>query len=51
MTWNDFKKKIDNYLSTKEKEELDIFYIDTGNYPDLDRIDIHVNKRDGIIIS
>ena len=48
MTWNDIKKCVDVILSEEEKKNEDIFYIDTGNYPD--KIKIYRTK-DGIIIS
>jgi hypothetical protein len=51
MTWNEFKKYVEERLSEKEKNTT-LVVIDTGNYPELknsDHIDVFVNK-DGISI-
>jgi len=53
MTWNEFKKYVDDRLSDKEKEYT-IFFIDTGNYPELtpyDHLEVNVSEKEITITS
>lgn len=44
MTWKEFKNWVDLQL-TEEQQDLELFYIDTGNYPDIKYLEIYVDKN------
>jgi hypothetical protein len=50
MKWSEFKDAVDKALKDENKEDVEIFYIDTGNCPDKDRIDISLDKLGELII-
>ena len=49
MTWKEFKNWVDSKL-TEEEQNLELFYIDTGNYPEINKFGLDVYKDKNIAI-
>ncbi len=52
MTWNEFKKLVDESLARQGYTgEVNVFHIDTGHYPDKSILELHVNAYNELRIS
>jgi hypothetical protein len=47
MTWKEFKERVEE-AGIKDNDKL--FYIDTGNYPDIEDLGINTNKDEGFSV-
>ena len=51
LTWRQFKDEVDRQLAEQGiSEDKILFYIDTGNYPSLNGLEVRYSDDDGLVI-